>query len=118
MPDAKGKEGLKSEDLDFVNLLLMLGNTASVELGDKAAKGSDKKAVNLPRARQFINMLKALEEKTAGRLTPTENEVMKKLMADLQEKYVKASGLDQMDPQLSSLGRMAAQAYGRNKSHS
>ena len=102
------------EELDFLNLVLMLGNTAAIELADKAPKGGEKK-LNLPRARQFINMLAALEKKTSGRRSQQEEEVLQKLMADLQDKYVKASGLDQTDPQIASLGRLAAQAYTRTR---
>ena len=108
MADANDKTQADLEDLDFLNLLLMLGNTASVELGNKPSKAGEKKQHNLPRARQFINMLASLEKKTSGRRSAQEEEVIKKLMADLQDKYVKASGLDKVDAQISSLGRLAA----------
>jgi hypothetical protein len=110
----KEKEPVGLEELDFLNLVLMLGNTASIELGDKSPKDGTKQ-FNLPRARQFINMLAVLEKKTSGRRSPQEEEVLKKLMSDLQDKYVKASGLDHLDPQVSSLGRLAAQAYTRTR---
>ena len=113
----KDNKPVDLDELDFLNLVLMLGNTASIELGEKNPKGADKQ-FNLPRARQFINMLAVLEKKTSGRRSAQEEEVLKKLMLDLQEKYVKASGLDQLDPQVSSLGRLAAQAYTRTRRNS
>jgi hypothetical protein len=98
------------EDLDFVNLVSLIAGTAAMELGEKRAGGTAGK-LNLPRARQFINMLTALQKKTEGRLTPQEKTVLEALLADLQAKYVKASGLDKNDPSLPLLGRLAAQAY-------
>jgi len=96
-------------------MILMLGNTASVELGLKKTKEGASVAQNLPRARQFINMLAVLEKKTEGRRSPQETEVLKKLLEDLQEKYVKASGLDQDGSELSQIGQIAAQAYARSR---
>ena len=71
--------------------------------------------LNLPRARQFINMLAALKKKTEGRLNEAEGKVLDTLLSDLQARYVKAAGLDKEDPNLPLLGRLAAQAYGQSK---
>ena len=98
------------EDLDFVNLVSLVAGTAAAELGEKRAGGVTGKQ-NLPRARQFINMLTSLQKKTEGRLSVQEKTVLEALLADLQAKYVKASGLDKNDPSLSLLGRLAAEAY-------
>jgi hypothetical protein len=83
----------KGEELDFVNMVLLLGTTANVELGFAGKEGFTK-AKDLPRARQLINMLASLQAKTQGRLNPQETQVLTKVLADLQEKYVKAAGLD------------------------
>lgn len=98
------------EDLDFINLVSLVAGTAAAELGEKKAGGVAGKQ-NLPRARQFINMLTSLHKKTEGRLTEQERTVLDALLADLQGKYVKAAGLDQNDPSLPMLGRLAAAAY-------
>jgi hypothetical protein len=105
------------EDLDFINLVSLVAGTAAAELGEKKA-GAVAGKQNLPRARQFINMLTSLQKKTEGRLTPQEKTVLEALLADLQAKYVKAAGLDKNDPALPMLGRLAAEAYkqaGKNK---
>ena len=99
----------KPEELDFVNLVLLLGSTANVELGGKS-QGGFKKDANLPRARQLINMLSCLETKTQGRLNPQENQVLSQVLGDLQEKYVKAAGLNQPSQFMSS---WAASQYGK-----
>jgi hypothetical protein len=102
------------EDLDFINLVTLVASTAAAELGDKKAGKPDAK-LNLPRARQFINMLKVLQTKTEGKLNVMESKVLGAVLADLQARYVKAAGLDKEDPNVSLLGRLAAQAYGQAK---
>ena len=114
MPDAKKPE-LSAEELDFLNLILMVGNTASVELGAKKPKDGSQVPQNLPRARQLINMLVILDKKTQGRRSVQEEEVLKNLLADLQQKYVKAAGLDQDGSELTQLGQLAARAYQQSR---
>ena len=99
-----------NEDLNFINLVSLVASTAAAELGEKKA-GAVAGKLNLPRARQFINMLTDLKKKTEGRLTTQEKLLLDALLADLQAKYVKASGLDKNDPSLPMLGRLAAEAY-------
>ncbi len=99
-----------NEDLDFINMVSLLAGTAAAELGERKA-GAVAGKLNLPRARQFINMLVSLQKKTEGRLTDQEKKVLEALLADLQAKYVKAAGLDKNDPALPMLGRLAAEAY-------
>lgn len=98
------------EDLDFINMVSLVAGTAAAELGERKAGAAPGKQ-NLPRARQFINMLTSLQKKTEGRLTEQEKTVLEALLADLQSKYVKAAGLDKNDPSLPMLGRLAAEAY-------
>ncbi len=61
------KEKPQSEELDFLNLVLLLAGTANIELGFEGKSGY-RKDKDLPRARQLINMLAALEKRTHGRL--------------------------------------------------
>jgi hypothetical protein len=103
-----------AEDLDFINLVTLVASTAASELGEKKA-GNPGGKLNLPRARQFINMLVGLKKKTEGRLNDSEAKVLDTLLGDLQARYVKAAGLDKEDPNLPLLGRLAAQAYGQSK---
>ena len=108
MPDSN------AQDLDFINLVTLVASTAAAELGEKKA-GNPGGKLNLPRARQFINMLSVLKKKTEGRLDDVEAKVMESVLSDLQARYVKAAGLDKEDPNLPMLGRLAAQAYGQSK---
>lgn len=108
MPDAG------PEDLEFINLVTLVASTAASELGEKKA-GNPGGKINLPRARQFINMLSGLKKKTEGRLSDAETKVLETLLTDLQARYVKAAGLDKEDPNLPMLGRLAVQAYSQSK---
>jgi hypothetical protein len=103
------KEKKKGEELDFVNLVLLIGTTANVELGF-AGKDGFTKALDVPRARQLINMLAALQAKTQGRLNPQETQVLTQVLKDLQEKYVKAAGLNEPSPFMAN---WAAAQYGK-----
>ena len=82
------------DNVDFLNLLLMLAQTASMDLGETPRFTSGKKTQNLPHARSMINMIKAVSDKTKGKLTPGETKVLFRVLGDLQAKYVKAAGLD------------------------
>jgi hypothetical protein len=112
-PQAKPDEATP-EDLYFINLVTLVASTAAAELGDKKAGKPDGRQ-NLPRARQFINMLKTLQDRTQGRRNVMEDKVLGAVLSDLQARYVKAAGLDREDPNLGALGRLAMQAYGQTK---
>jgi hypothetical protein len=100
-----------SDDLDFVNLVLMLGTTANIELGERGPKGQQK-AQDLPRARQLVNMLMALQRKTVGQRTAQEDQVLRNVLRDLQEKYVKASGFSGVK---QAVNTWAASQYQKNQ---
>ena len=109
------KPELSLDELDFLNMVLMLGNTASVELGLKRTP-SGEKLQNLPRARQLINMLVVLEKKSEGRRTHEEDRVLKNVLRELQDEYVHAAGLDTVRADNSAIrANFAAQAYSRTR---
>jgi len=100
-----------ADDLDFVNLVLMLGTTANMELGEKGPKGAQKER-DLPRARQLINMLMSLQRKTTGNRNAQEEQVLRRVTSDLQEKYVKATGLGNMQRAVTN---WASSQYQKNQ---
>lgn len=83
----------KEDNVDFINLILMLNQNALISLGEAARFVSGKKQQNLPLARQTINMIKAITDKTAGKLTPGESKLVFRILGELQQKYVVAAGL-------------------------
>ncbi|MGD0565988.1 MAG: DUF1844 domain-containing protein [Candidatus Goldiibacteriota bacterium] len=85
----------KQEDnIDLINLVLMLNQNALISLGEASRFSGGKKSLNLPHARQTINMLKSIKDKTKNNLNPGETKLVFRLLGDLQAKYVKAAGLD------------------------
>jgi hypothetical protein len=84
-------EGLPS--LDFSTLVLSLSQTALVHLGeasDPSEPGAGEHA-DLGLARQTIDLLGVLQEKTKGNLTGEEERLLDQLLYDLRMKFVEHS---------------------------
>ena len=54
--------------------------------------GSGQKTKNLPLAKQTIDLLAMLEEKTRGNLTSDEENILKNILYELRMLYVKEKG--------------------------
>jgi hypothetical protein len=77
---------------DFASFLISLGSTAFVHMGLLPDPESGKtRTPNLPVARQTIDMLELLEEKTRGNLTADEATLLRNLLTDLRLRFVSAS---------------------------
>jgi hypothetical protein len=72
-------------DIDFATFVMSLGSSALLHLGEIA--GGD---VNLPLAKQTIDILGMLAEKTRGNLSGDEAKLVEHLLYDLRLKYVEA----------------------------
>lgn len=93
-------EGTESEEarralppLDFSTYVLSLASSAMVCLGslpgpDEGDKPSGK--VDLPAAKQIIDILGILEEKTRNNLTEAEGKLLQSVLYDLRVRYVDA----------------------------
>jgi hypothetical protein len=77
--------------LDFVGLLLSLGTQASMMLGMAGRPGERPPAPDLAGARSMISLLEILRDKTEGRRTPEEDEVLDGLLYELRMQYVALS---------------------------
>lgn len=79
--------------IDFSTLVLSLSQTALVHLGE--AKDPDEPEApaqrNLPLARQTIDMLGMLQEKTKGNLTGSEERLIDQVLYDLRVRFVELS---------------------------
>ena len=91
-------ENSKEDNIDFINLVLMLNQNAMISLGEAPRFIGGMKNANLPHARQAINMIKAIKDKSKNNLTPGETKLLFRILGDLQAKYVKAAGLDKPGP--------------------
>lgn len=85
-PDA---EGTQLPAIDFSTFVISLNSSALVQLGILEEPGSGKKTKNLAIAKQTIDVLAMLEEKTKGNLNPDEENMLKSLLYDLRILYVR-----------------------------
>jgi hypothetical protein len=80
--------------IDFSMLVLSLSQTVLVHLGDAPdpdAPESGPAKRNLPLARQTIDMLGMLQEKTKGNLTGSEERLIDQVLYDLRLRFVELS---------------------------
>jgi|WetSurMetagenome_2_1015567.scaffolds.fasta_scaffold599890_2 hypothetical protein len=77
--------------LDFGTFVLSIGSSALVHLGEIEHPETEQARENLLLARQTIDLLAMLEEKTKGNLTDEEARFLRDLLADLRLKFVEKS---------------------------
>jgi hypothetical protein len=85
----KGEDAGESP-IDFTTFVLGLASTALIHLGDAPHPESGKPEVDLVLARQSLDLLALLREKTRGNLTAEEERMFDGLLADLRLRYVGA----------------------------
>jgi hypothetical protein len=85
-PEASRKTETKTNRA-FVNLLSSLGYQALMHLGDLPHPETNVVSVNLEAAREMIELLAAIREKTADRLSQEEARLLDQLIPELQMKF-------------------------------
>lgn len=88
----EGREQPQLPEINFQTFIFSLNASALVQLGAMEDPATAKKGKNLPLAKQTIDMLSMLKEKTAGNLTKEEEELLKHILYDLRMRYVKEKG--------------------------
>jgi len=78
-------------EITFVNLLFSLSTSALIQLGEIPDPVSKQSGKNLPLAKQTIDLIGMLQEKTKGNLTSDEEKFMGNILYDLKMRYVKAT---------------------------
>ena len=76
-------------EINFPTFVASLNASALVHLGVIEDPATGSKSKNLPMAKQTIDILSMLEEKTEGNLTPDEKNMLKNILYDLRILYVK-----------------------------
>jgi hypothetical protein len=74
--------------LDFPTFVLSLSSSVLVHLGEIPEPESGQTMANLPVAKQTIDILSMLEQKTKGNLDPQEDTLLKDMLFELRMKYV------------------------------
>jgi hypothetical protein len=76
-------------EINFSSFLLSLSTSALVHLGEVPDPVTQKPDRHLPLAKQTIDLLGMLKEKTQGNLTEDEEKLMDHLLADLRWRYIR-----------------------------
>ena len=74
--------------LSFSTFILSLSTSALMLMGEQLSPENPPLPVNLPQAKEIIDILRILEEKTKGNLTEEETNVLRDMLYTLQMKYV------------------------------
>ena len=79
------------EPVTFTSLVLSLATTAAVHFGDLGDPATgEAMPQNLEGARQMIEMLGMLQDKTKGNLTPQEATILERVLFELRMRFVEA----------------------------
>ena len=79
--------------IDFMTLVVSLSQTALVHLGEviDGEGAAGERALDLPMARQTIDLLGVLQEKTKGNLTGDEERLLDQVLYDLRLRFVEVA---------------------------
>ncbi len=78
--------------VSFATFVFSLSSSALVYLGEMPEIESQKSKVDLPLAKQIIDTLGMLQEKTKGNLDTDEDRLLRNLLYDLRLRYVQKCG--------------------------
>jgi uncharacterized protein DUF1844 len=91
----------------FENLVRMLGSNAAMVLGAYADPRTGQPVIDPEAARELIDMLDALREKTRGNLAPEEDDVLLDLLGKLKMTYLEIN---------QAIAKQATQAKANTRS--
>lgn len=82
------KVSQETPPVNFSSFILSLGTSALIHIGEEANPATGRKQVDLPNARQVIDLLTLLKEKTEGNLNQEESNLISQLLYTLRMKFV------------------------------
>ncbi len=91
-PAGGNEKGTSLPEITFANLVFSLSTSALIQLGEIQDPINKEAEKNLPLAKQTIDLIGMLQEKTKGNLTSDEEKLMENVLYDLKMRYVKAIG--------------------------
>lgn len=94
----------------FENLVRMIGSNAAMVLGAYADPNTGQPMIDPDAARELIDMLDALQEKTKGNLAPEEKDMLLDLLGKLKLTY-----LEVQKAMAAEMAKVTAQAKGGRK---
>ncbi len=88
-PDSADEDS--QEGMNFASFLLSLATTGMVHLGEIPEPSTGQTLENLEAARQMIDILGILKEKTEGNLTPEESQLMENMLYEMRMRFLAKS---------------------------
>ena len=89
--EERADQDIPLPEINFTNFLLSLSTSVLIQLGEVQDPMTNQNEKNLPIAKQTIDLLGMLREKTKGNLTPDEEKLFENLLYDLRIRYVRAT---------------------------
>lgn len=87
--EAKSRASAAWPEINFSTFILSLNSSALVHLGLEADPSTGDRLANLPLAKQTIDILAMLENKTSGNLSEDERRLLTNIVYELRLMYVK-----------------------------
>ncbi len=87
----EGEAPSEPHQIDFSTFVFSLATGALINMGLAPDPATNKKSKNLELARQNIELLAVLQQKTKGNLTPDETQLMESLLTEIRLRFVDAS---------------------------
>ena len=91
-PDQSPDENCDYPPINFTNFILSLSTSALFHFGDFPDPASGKMQKNLSAAKQTIDLLDMINEKTKGNLNEQEKNLIQGVLYELKMRYVKENG--------------------------
>ncbi len=88
---SQGNESDTLPQIDFATFIMSLSHSVLVHLGDEPDPETNAVQANLTLAKQNIDLLGLLEEKTKGNLTGAEERLLAQVLFDLRMRFVERS---------------------------
>lgn len=90
--EATRKDRVPLPEVEFSTFVFSLSSSALVHLGEIPEPNTQERRIDLPMAKQIIDTLGMLEEKTRGNLEADEDRLLKSVLYDLRLRFVQCSG--------------------------
>jgi hypothetical protein len=87
-PPPSGSGQASGMPVTFASFVISLGSSSLMFMGEQLDPQQPAMPVNLPQAKEIIDLLSVLEEKTKGNLTTDEQAVLCDMLYALRMKYV------------------------------
>jgi len=95
-PGPDGEEKKPAEDsypeVDFIGFIISLSTTAMYHFGDIPDPYTQKREKNLAAAKQTIDILNIIYEKTRGNLDEQEKQLLEEALYELRMRFIKEKG--------------------------